>query len=155
MIIKLKLLALLISMIFVSCGPQILNRPLTNNSKQVFTVLNQIKYSKKDEYKDLLYDKVIPALRAYKDISDEKDKLNQMVNDGMYVIEPKSIGDDSTWMFVYIVNPYIKGANYNIIPPLKQMYGDKEAKEIFKRWNKCYSSKQIAYWSSDDIAKIK
>ena len=44
-------------MIFVSCGPQILNRPLTNDSKQVFTVLNQIKYSKKDEYKDLLYDK--------------------------------------------------------------------------------------------------
>ena len=78
-----------------------------------------------------------------------------MVNDGMYVIEPKSVSDDSTWMFVYIVKPYIKGANYNIIPPLKQMYGDKEAKEIFKRWNKCYSSKQVAYWSSDDLAKIK
>ena len=52
MIIKLKLLALLISIIFVSCGPQILNRPLINDSKQVFTVLNQIKYSKKDEYKE-------------------------------------------------------------------------------------------------------
>ena len=59
-------------------------------------------------------------------------------------------------MFIFVVKPFIKGAtNYNIYAPLKQMYGQEMTKRILKSWNECYASKQIVYWSSDNMTKIK
>ena len=161
MTLKSNFFVILIFMIFISCSSQtstsgVLNRPLLDDSQQVFTVLNRIRFSKKDDFKDLLYNKVMPSLRAYKDSSEEKNNLNKMVNDNSYMIEPKSLSSDSTWMFVFIVKPYIKGAtNYNIIPPLKQMFGEDETKKIIKKWNECYSGDQVVYWSSDNLIKIE
>tara|TARA_B100001248_G_scaffold185015_1_gene141122 strand:- start:459 stop:1046 length:588 start_codon:yes stop_codon:yes gene_type:complete len=144
---------------FTSCSSKIsgsLNKPLLDDQEQVFTVLNQIKHSKKDEYQDLLYKKILPALKAYKDSSEEINKLNAMVNENSFVIEPASISSDSTWMFVYIVKPYVKGATvYRILEPLKQMYGIEQTKEIFKKWNSCFASEQIAYWSGSNTKKFE
>ena len=37
-----------------------------------------------------------------------------------------------------MADPFIDGANYSIIPPLRQKYGDEKAKEIYGRWNACF-----------------
>ena len=154
-----KYCSIFIVITLTSCSSKIsgtLNKPLIEDEEQVFTVLNQIKHSKKDEYKDLLYKKILPALKAYKDSSDEINKLNAMVNENSFVIEPASISSDSTWMFVYIVKPYVKGATvYRILEPLKQMYGIEQTKEIFKKWNSCFASEQIAYWSGGNTKKFE
>ena len=153
------LVSIFTSITIMSCSPQfsgVINRPLMDDDNQVFTVLNQIKYSKKNEYKDLLYKKVMPAVKSYIDTSEIKNNLNQIVNDNSYIIEPQSLSSDSTWMFIFVVKPFIKGAtNYNIYAPLKQMYGQEMTKKILKSWNECYASKQIVYWSSDNLTKIK
>ena len=79
-----------------------------------------------------------------------------MVNENSFVIEPASISSDSTWMFVYIVKPYVKGATvYRILEPLKQMYGIEQTKEIFKKWSSCFASEQIAYWSGSNTKKFE
>ena len=154
-----KYCSIFIVITVTSCSFKIsgtLNKPLLEDEEQVFTVLNQIKHSKKDEYKYLLYKKILPALKAYKDSSEEINKLNAMANENSFVIEPASISSDSTWMFVYFVKPYVKGATvYRISEPLKQMYGIEQTKEIFKKWNSCFASEQIAYWSGSNTKKFE
>ena len=43
---------------------------------QTMVVLNHIKFDKKDEFNNILFDEVMPAYYAYEDSIEEKNKLN-------------------------------------------------------------------------------
>ena len=117
---------------------------------QVLTVLNHIKFDKKDEFNTILFNEVMPAYTAYRDSSAEKNKLNNMADKAMRMLLPINMNKDSTWTFVMFADPYYEGALYNIIPPLKQKYGEEGAKEIFGRWSNCFAEGQEMYLSKQN-----
>tara|TARA_B100001758_G_C17965911_1_gene380787 strand:- start:1 stop:459 length:459 start_codon:yes stop_codon:yes gene_type:complete len=117
---------------------------------QVLTVLNHIKFDKKDEFNTILFNEVMPAYTAYRDSSAEKNKLNNMADKAMRMLLPINMNKDSTWTFVMFADPYYEGALYNIIPPLKQKYGEEGAKEIFGRWSNCFAEGQEIYLSKQN-----
>ena len=149
----------ILSVFFISgCGSSfngVVNRPIIDDPNQIFTILDPIKYSKKKDYEDLIFKKILPAFEAYIDSSEEKNKLNKQALDGITVIVPESISKDSTWMFVTVCRPYIEDANYSIWPGLEQMYGEEKAKEILKDWNDFHSRPQVLFWSKDYLNEVK
>ena len=44
-------------------------------------------------------------------------------------------------------DPLYDGALYTIGKPLYQKYGEKEAKEVFGRWNDCFAGNQVLFLS--------
>ena len=112
---------------------------------QTMVVLNHIKFDKKDEFNNILFDEVMPAYYAYEDSIEEKNKLNDMAGESMRILLPENMNQDSTWTFIMLADPYYDGALYNIGPPLYQKYGEEGAKEDFGRWNDCFAGNQVLF----------
>ena len=114
---------------------------------QILTVLNHIKFDKKDEFNNILFNEVMPAYNAYVDSSADNNKLNDNAEKAMRMLLPMSMNEDSTWTFIMFADPYYEGALYNIIPPLKQKYGEEGAEEVFGRWSDCFVRGQEVFLS--------
>ncbi len=114
---------------------------------QILTVLNHIKFDKKDEFNNILFNEVMPAYNAYVDSSADNNKLNDKAEKAMRMLLPMSMNEDSTWTFIMFADPYYEGALYNIIPPLKQKYGEEGAEEVFGRWSDCFVGGQEIFLS--------
>jgi len=116
----------------------------TANSKiktdgQVLYILNHIKYDKSKDFEKVLYDEVTIALSEYRDDDPVKQKLNDKAIRSLKILNPSSMNQDSTWTYIFEINPYVEGADYSLGPRLVQKYGEKVAKEVFGRWNECFT----------------
>ena len=146
--------ALIIYGIFFTVASQLIaqsgttvSRQTAKNGEEVFFVINKIKFDKKQEFDKILFGEVMPAITEYRDKDDEKNEMNKKSLKTMRLLRPTQINDDSTWTFLFIADPYIEGATYNIVPPLLQKYGDDGAQAVFDRWNACYAAGQEVYLS--------
>ena len=122
-------------------------RQTAKNGEEVWLVINKIKFDKKQEFDKILFGEVMPAFTEYRVKDDEKHELNKKSLKTMRLLRPTQINDDSTWTFLFIADPYIEGATYNIVPPLLQKYGNDGAQAVFDRWNACYAAGQEIYLS--------
>ena len=122
-------------------------RQTAKNGEEVFFVINKIKFDKKQEFDKILFGEVMPAFTEYRDKDDEKNEMNKKSLKTMRLLRPTQINDDSTWTFLFIADPYIEGATYNIVPPLLQKYGEDGAQAVFDRWNDCFAAGQEVYLS--------
>jgi hypothetical protein len=123
------------------------SRQTAKNGEEVFFVINKIKFDKKQEFDKILFGEVMPAITEYRDKDDEKNEMNKKSLKTMRLLRPTQINDDSTWTFLFIADPYIEGATYNIVPPLLQKYGEDGAQAVFDRWNDCFAAGQEVYLS--------
>jgi hypothetical protein len=146
--------ALIIYGIFFTVASQLIaqsgttvSRQTAKNGEEVFFVINKIKFDKKQEFDKILFGEVMPAITEYRDKDDEKNEMNKKSLKTMRLLRPTQINDDSTWTFLFIADPYIEGATYNIVPPLLQKYGEDGAQAVFDRWNDCFAAGQEVYLS--------
>ena len=112
---------------------------------QTMVVLNHIKFDKKEEFNNILFNEVMPAFYAYEDSSAEKNELNDLAGQSMRILLPENMNQDSTWTFIMLADPYYDGALYNIGPPLYQKFGEEGAKEVFGRWSECFAGNQVLF----------
>ena len=131
---KQSLTLLIISLFFSGCEQ---NKVTANPGEKMMVVTNFIKYDKKQEFEDILFNQVMPSYYSYRDSVDELHSLNQKAKKTMRIQKPTQMNEDSTWTFVFMGDPYIDGGNYYIGRPLRQKYGDENAKEIIGRWRNC------------------
>ena len=115
------------------------------NGDSVMIVGNNIKFEKKQEFDDILFNEVMPAVLEYRDPDDEKHKLNEKSFDTWRIFRPTEMNDDSTWTFIVMADPFVDGSNYLITNPLIQKYGEKGADEVFERWSNCFKGGQSVF----------
>ena len=126
---------IIISLFFSGCEQ---NKLITKPGDKMFVATNFIKFDKNQDFENILMDEVMPSWYSYREAVDEIHSLNQKAKNNLRIQKPVDMNKDSTWMFSMIADPFIDGANYSIIPPLRQKYGDEKAKEIYGRWNACF-----------------
>ena len=111
-------------------------------------ILSHIKSDKNDKFDKILFDEVMVAAAEYQDDDPNKQKLNDKAMRSFEILKPASMNQDSTWTYIFIADPYVDGALYNIIPSLKQKYGEEGAEEVFGRWSECFTDDgQDAYFT--------
>ena len=116
--------------------------------EQVLVVLSHIKADKNDEFDKILYNEVMVAGMEYRDEDPIKQRLNDKAFNSFEILNPSGMNQDSTWTYIFVADPYVEGALYNIGPSLKQKYGEEGAKEVFGRWSECFTSDgQDVYFS--------
>ena len=125
----------IISLFFSACDQ---NKVTTKPGDKMFVATNFIKFDKKQEFEDIFLNEAMPSWYSYRDSIDELHSLNQKAKKTFRFQKPVEMNQDSTWTFTMMADPFIDGANYSIIPPLRQKYGDVKAKEIYGRWNACF-----------------
>ena len=102
-------------------------------------ILSHIKSDKNDKFDKILFDEVMVAAAEYQDDDPNKQKLNDKAMRSFEILKPASMNQDSTWTYIFIADPYVEGALYNIMPSLKQKYGKEGAEEVFGRWSECFT----------------
>ena len=111
-------------------------------------ILSHIKSDKNDKFDKILFDEVMVAAAEYQDDDPNKQKLNDKAMRSFEILKPASMNPDSTWTYIFIADPYVEGALYNIMPSLKQKYGEEGAEEVFGRWSECFTDDgQDAYFT--------
>ena len=111
-------------------------------------ILSHIKSDKNDKFDKILFDEVMVAAAEYQDDDPNKQKLNDKAMRSFEILKPASMNQDSTWTYIFIPDPYVEGALYNIMPSLKQKYGEEGAEEVFGRWSECFTDDgQDAYFT--------
>ena len=111
-------------------------------------VLSHIKADKNDEFDKILYNEVMVAGMEYRDEDPIKQSLNDKAFNSFEILNPSGMNQDSTWTYIFVADPYVEGALYNIGPSLKQKYGEEGAKEVVGRWSECFTSDgQDVYFS--------
>ena len=111
-------------------------------------ILSHIKSDKNDKFDKILFDEVMVAAAEYQDDDPNEQKLNDKAMRSFEILKPASMNPDSTWTYIFIADPYVEGALYNIMPSLKQKYGEEGAEEVFGRWSECFTDDgQDAYFT--------
>ena len=111
-------------------------------------ILSHIKSDKNDKFDKILFDEVMVAAAEYQHDDPNKQKLNDKAMRSFDILKPASMNQDSTWTYIFIADPYVEGALYNIMPSLKQKYGEEGAEEVFVRWSECFTDDgQDAYFT--------
>ena len=147
---KFNILIIFVFFLITGCASNISNdyNVKAKSDEKTMVVLNHIKFDKKKEFNDILFNEVMPAYYAYKDSNAEKNKLNDMAANSMRIFLPSNMNEDSTWTFIMFADPYFQGANYNIGPPLIQKYGEDSASAIFQRWSNCFAQNQVVFFET-------
>ena len=106
----------IISLFFSACDQ---NKVTTKPGDKMFVATNFIKFDKKQEFEDIFLNEAMPSWYSYRDSIDELHSLNQKAKKTFRFQKPVEMNQDSTWTFTMMADPFIDGANYSIIPPLR------------------------------------
>lgn len=104
----------------------------------VWVLLNQIKADKREQFEKFVHEILWPvALKL--------DPIDQKVAKQTRVLHPIEMNEDSTYTYVFLMDPVIPNANYQVMYYLKKGYGEEKAKEYSKMFEECFASPQIGY----------
>jgi len=104
----------------------------------VWVLLNHIKADKCEQFEKFVHEILWPvALKL--------DAIDQKVAKQTRVLHPVEMNEDSTYTYVFLMDPAIPNANYQVMYYLKKGYGEEKAKEYSKMFEECYANSQVGY----------
>ena len=104
----------------------------------VWVLLNHIKADKCEQFEKFVHEILWPvALKL--------DAIDQKVAKQTRVLHPVEMNEDSTYTYVFLMDPAIPNANYQVMYYLKKGYGEEKAKEYSKMFEECYANPQVGY----------
>jgi len=104
----------------------------------VWVLLSHIKPDKCEQFEKVVHEILWPV--AYK-----LDPIDQQVAKQTRVLHPVKMNADSTYTYIFLMDPLIPKANYSAMYYLKKGYGEEKAKEYYKMFEECFASPQIGY----------
>ncbi len=139
-------IALVIFVVFMSISDQkaqTTNTPSGSSIRAaqgdtVWVLLNHIKADKREQFEEFVHEILWP-------LADKLEPADQQVAKQTRVLHPVEMNKDSTYTYVFLMDPVITNANYQVMYYLKKGYGEEKAKEYSKMFEECYASPQVGY----------
>ena len=104
----------------------------------VWVLLNHIKPDKRQQFEKFINEIFWPKAKTL--TPDDLQAFRQT-----RVLHPAKMNEDSTYTYVFLMDPVIPDKNYSILDFLNKMYGEDEAKKYYRMWKDCYDSPQVGY----------
>lgn len=104
----------------------------------VWVLLNHIKTDKCEQFEKFVHE-------IFWGEATRLDPASQQAFQQTRVLHPVEMNKDSTYTYIFLMDPVITGRSYKISYYLKKMYSEEKAKEYGKMLNDCYASPQTGY----------
>jgi hypothetical protein len=104
----------------------------------VWVLLNHIKADKCEQFEKFVHEILWP-------IALESDLISQQAGNHTRVLHPLKMNEDSTYTYVFIMDPVIQDANYQFSYYLKKKYDEEKTKEYLNMVSDCYATPQTGY----------
>ena len=116
----------------------------TTESKQgdqMWVILNHVKADKRQQFEEFAYKVLLPAL--------EENAISNLTTRKMIgqtrMLEPRTANNDSSYTYIWLMDPLVKDAIYSYPGILKRVYSPEETKKYISMNNECLVSPQVAY----------
>ena len=117
-----------------------------NNPSKVWVIANYIKENAKADYEKWMTD------IFFKPMNNTKDPLLAQQNASTRWLSPARQNPDKTWTYVFLMDPIIPKADYDIENYLQQTYGETQGKTYLKQYESFIASEpQIHVLKNDRI----
>lgn len=104
----------------------------------VRVMLNHIKHDKRQQFEKFIHEIFWP--KAVKLEPDDLQAFKQT-----RVLHPVEMNKDSTFTYVFLMDPLISNTNYSILNFLNKMYGEEKAKEYIKLYTESFNVPQVGF----------
>ena len=116
----------------------------TTESKQgdpMWVILNHVKADKRQQFEKFAYKVLLPALEE-----NAKSNLTTRKMIGQTrMLEPRRANKDSSYTYIWLMDPLVKDAIYSYPGILKRVYSPEETKKYISMNNECLVSPQVAF----------
>ena len=113
-------------------------RPMARSGETVWVCLDPIKKDKRTQYERFLHE-IFWAGAAKLNPADQK------VMRQTRILHPAKAEADGTYSYFFVMDPVIKGADYDIESLLTKMYGKAKATEYYKLYTTAHARPQVFY----------
>jgi hypothetical protein len=115
-----------LTVILAFCAPPLLN---AQSPQAVRIVINVVKADKQKQFENYL-----TKFRAALDKVSATDPVIKRTNDQTRVLKPTKPNEDGTYTYVFLMDPYVEEADYNMPRVLERAMSKSEADAIFKQF---------------------
>ena len=133
-----KYLVLFITFFLISCEN---NKNVASSGEPMWVVLNHVKADKRQQFEKFVYEILLPALEE----SAKSDLLSRNIIDQTRMLEPTRANKDSSYTYIWVMDPLVKDADYSYPGILNQVYNSEETKKYISMNNECLVSPQVGY----------
>ena len=97
--------------------------------------VNHVKADKWEQHAHFVHDILVPAV----------EKVEPSVLQHTRVLHPAEQNEDGTYTSVFLMDPLVESADYDILSLLTKAYGEGEAEEYIQLWGESLASPQVGY----------
>ena len=107
----------------------------------MWVILNHVKADKRQQFEKFAYEVLLPALEE-----NAKSNLTTRKMIGQTrMLEPRRANKDSSYTYIWLMDPLVKDAIYSYPGILKRVYSPEETKKYISMNNECLVSPQVAF----------
>lgn len=113
-------------------------RAISNEGEKVWVIINQVKSDKQAQFEKFVTENFWP-------MAAKLSQKDQQVFKQTRVLYPTKAEEDGSYVYVFLMDPYIEGGDYDILNLLKKMYGEPKAIELNKQFEETLVKEQTQY----------
>lgn len=103
--------------------------------ERVWVLLNHVRGDKWEQHQGFVHNVLMPAA----------EKADPAAFRHSRFLHPAEQNEDGTYTSVFLMDPVIEGADYEILSLLRKVFGDEKAEEYIKLWSESLASPQAGY----------
>jgi hypothetical protein len=103
--------------------------------ERMWVLLNHVKADKWEQHEHFVHDVLMPAVK----------KVEPSALRHTRFLRPAEQNEDGTYTSVFLMDPLVEGADYDILSLLKKAYGEDKAEEYIQLWGESLASPQVGY----------
>jgi hypothetical protein len=103
--------------------------------EQMWVLVNHVKADKWEQHEHFVHNILMPAA----------EKVDPAAFRHTRFLHPAEQNEDGTYTSVWLMDPVIEGADYDISSLLKKAYGEEKAEEYDRLWDESLASPQVGY----------
>jgi hypothetical protein len=103
--------------------------------ERVWVTLNHVKADQRELHEQFVHDILRPAAEQVDPTTVRKVRF----------LHPTEQNEDGTYTYIFLMDPFVEGADYSIDNLLNQVYGDAKGQEYFQMWLDSLAEEQHGY----------
>jgi len=118
-----------------------ISKVVASSGDPMWVILNHVKADKRQQFEKFVYEILLPALEE----NAKNDSKTRNLIEQTRMLEPRFANKDSSYTYIWLMDPLVKDAIYSYPGILKRVYSPEETKKYISMNNECLVSPQVAY----------
>ena len=132
-------LTLLLALINTGCEDK---KIVATSGDPMWVILNHVKANKRQQFEEFAYEVLLPALQE----TAKSDLTTRKMIGQTRMLEPRTANKDSSYTYIWLMDPLVKDAIYSYPGILKRVYSPEETKKYISMNNECLvGGRQVSY----------